>query len=190
MVRYGMVIDLRTCIGCFSCITACSQENTRALGAEVKLGARTDITPLEVGKQPSTALIFYHKICRHCDDPPCVHVCPTGASYRTEEGVVLIDYDLCIGCKYCIVACPFNARYVHEGLGAPDKCTFCYHRVKQGLEPACVEACPTFSRIFGDLDDPESEVSKLAVSGIPVGSWHNTEPMVFYIPHARRSGGD
>ncbi len=183
MTRYGMVINLETCIGCGACVVACTEENSLHLGVDVPLGARTHIETIEVGKFPSVNWYFYHSICRHCEDAPCVAVCPTGASYKTPEGVVLVDYKKCIGCKYCMVACPYDARYINEALATPDKCTFCIHRVKEGLEPACVAACPTHSRIFGDLDDPNSEVSKLVAKGaVPAGASHGTKPKVFIIP--------
>lgn len=185
MARYGMVIDLKTCIGCGACVAACSEENSLQLGVEVPLGARTHIEKIELGKFPNTRWIFYHSICRHCEDAPCVSVCPTGASYKTEDGIVLVDHEKCIGCKYCMVACPYNARYINVELRTPDKCTFCVHRVKEGLEPACVAACPTHSRMFGDLDDPNSEVAKLVFSGaVPAGAEHGTKPKVYYIPKA------
>ncbi len=181
-----MVIDYNTCIGCGACVAACSEENSLEMNATIPLGARTNIKNIEVGAFPSTRWIFVHNICRHCENAPCVSVCPTGASYKTREGVVLVDHSKCIGCKYCIVACPFNARYVNEELKGPDKCTLCYHRITQGLEPACVAACPTKSRIFGDLDDPNSEVAKLVASGaIPAGGEYGTKPKVFVIPPTR-----
>lgn len=183
MARYGMVINLKTCIGCGACVVACSEENSLQLGVEVPLEARTHIKNIEMGRYPNVKWMFYHSICRHCEEAPCVSVCPTGASYRTEDGIVLLDHEKCIGCKYCMVACPYNARYINEELGVPDKCTFCIHRVKEGLEPACVSSCPTRSRIFGDLDDPNSEVVKLVVSGaVPAGAEHGTKPKVYYIP--------
>ncbi|MCE4618297.1 MAG: 4Fe-4S dicluster domain-containing protein [Desulfurococcales archaeon] len=187
MPRYGFVINLSTCIGCGACVAACTEENTQVLKelsdeASVPLGGRRDIRVVEDGKFPSVLRISYHHTCMHCEDAPCVSVCPTGASYRTDEGTVLVDYELCIGCKYCITACPYNARYVNEALGGPDKCTMCYHRLKQGLLPACATSCPTDSIVFGDLDDPNSEVAKLAKHAIPVGASLGTKPKVYVIP--------
>ncbi|MEB3760007.1 MAG: 4Fe-4S dicluster domain-containing protein [Desulfurococcales archaeon] len=190
MARYGFVINLDTCIGCGACVAACSEENSLVLqqlkeDAEVPLGGRRDILVIEKGKFPSTVRINHHHTCMHCDNAPCVHVCPTGASYKTEEGAVLIDYDLCIGCKYCIVACPYNARYVNEALGGPDKCTMCYHRITKGLEPACASSCPTDSIVFGDLDDPNSEAYKLSLEAVPLAPEIGTKPRVYVIPPRR-----
>lgn len=187
MARYGFVINLATCIGCGACVAACSEENTQVLKeisekATVPLGARRDIRVIEVGVFPSVARISPHHTCMHCDEAPCVAVCPTGASYKTEDGAVLVDYDLCIGCKYCITACPYNARYLNKELGGPDKCTMCYHRVKEGLLPACAASCPTGSIVFGDLDDPSSEVSRLVKHAVPVGASLGTSPKVYVIP--------
>lgn len=103
---------------------------------------------------------FVPKLCNHCETPPCVQVCPVGATYRTEDGVVLIDQDYCIGCRYCVQACPYGARTFNEMRGVADKCTWCYHRITKGLKPAGVDACPAGARIFGDLNDPESDISK------------------------------
>lgn len=103
---------------------------------------------------------FVPKLCNHCSRPPCVQVCPVGATYRTEDGVVLIDQDYCIGCRYCVQACPYGARYFNEELGVADKCTWCYHRITKGLKPACVEVCCHGARVFGDLNDPESDISR------------------------------
>ncbi len=182
-----MVINLKTCIGCGACVAACSEENSIILsmikeGAQVKIGSRTDIEVVEEGRFPSAKRIYYHHICMQCEDPPCVKVCPTGASYITKDGVVLINYEHCIGCRYCVVACPYGARYVNEELRAPDKCTFCYHRIKEGLLPACVEACPTHSRIFGDLDNPNSEVFRLSLRAVRPNSPKGTNPKVYIIP--------
>ncbi len=111
------------------------------------------------GKKVEKAF-FVPKLCNHCAEPPCVQVCPTGATYRTEDGVVLIDQDYCIGCRYCVQACPYGVRTFSEVYGVADKCTWCYHRITKGLKPACVEACPVGARIFGDLDDPQSDISQ------------------------------
>jgi len=164
--------------------------------------ARTRPRKQEVGKYPNAQTIMFFEQCYHCDNAPCVKVCPTGASYKAEDGAVLVDADKCIKCKYCISACPYGARKfpteVEEFQGEtladqkyalkptiPDKCTFCYHR-KSGNEPwtpACVENCPTGSRIFGDLDDPNSEISK-AVSELNAVQYHpefGTKPNVYYV---------
>jgi len=103
---------------------------------------------------------FVPKMCNHCVHPPCVQVCPVGATFRTEDGVVLIDHDYCIGCRYCVQACPYGARFFNDEKGASDKCTWCYHRITKGLMPACVEVCPTGARIFGDLNDSSSPISE------------------------------
>ena len=100
------------------------------------------------------------KLCNHCEDAPCQSVCPTGATFTTEEGVVLVDPDRCIGCKYCMAACPFQVRWYDEDSGQVSKCTFCYHRTSQGMQPKCVSTCITKSRMFGDLNDPSSDISK------------------------------
>ena len=101
------------------------------------------------------------KLCNHCDNPPCVQVCPVGATFKTEDGVILVDDQYCVGCRYCIQACPYGARYLHPDTKTADKCTFCYHRITKGLLPACVNVCPTGARNFGDLNDTESEVYKI-----------------------------
>ncbi len=187
MVRYGFVINLSTCIGCGACVVGCTEENTLELQkisnrAYVPIGGRRDLHLVEKGSFPSVYRVNYHLTCMHCDNAPCVAVCPTGASYRSDEGAVLVDYDRCIGCKYCITACPYNARYVNEALGGPDKCTMCIHRVREGLDPACTISCPTNSIIFGDLDDPESEISKLSRHAIPIGEEMGTRPKLYVIP--------
>ena len=102
---------------------------------------------------------FMPKLCNHCSNPPCVQVCPVGATFRTKDGVVLIDQDYCIGCRYCVQACPYGARTFNEAMGVTDKCTWCYHRITKGLKPACVEVCPAGARVFGDLNDPQSDIS-------------------------------
>jgi Fe-S-cluster-containing dehydrogenase component len=127
-------------------------------------------------------MIFAPKQCNHCDNPPCVKPCPTGATYRTEDGLVLVDAKKCIGCGACIVSCPYGARYSNPVTGAADKCTFCAHRIYQGRLPACVEACPTRARIFGDLNDENSEMRKM-VSGASTQVLKpetGAKPQIFY----------
>ena len=159
MARFGMVIDTRRCVGCMDCVVACKTEN------EVPAGLNRDWITTEVsGRFPTLALEIRSERCNHCDRPPCVACCPTGASHVEEFGeVVLVDPELCIGCKACLASCPYDARFVHPD-GYADKCTFCVHRVKDGLDPACVAVCPTRCMHFGDLDDPHSEVSRLLAS--------------------------
>lgn len=111
------------------------------------------------GKKVEKAF-FVPKLCNHCERPPCVQVCPTGATYRTKDGAVLIDQNYCIGCRYCVQACPYGVRTFSEDYGVADKCTWCYHRITKGLKPACVEACPVGARVFGDLDDADSDINK------------------------------
>ena len=123
-----------------------------------------DVSPEEIQKS-----FFVPKLCNQCDNSPCTQVCPVGATYKTRDGIVLVNQNRCIGCRYCIQACPYGARYlVPKGKVTPtgqsgvvDKCTWCYHRITKGLKPACVEACPVGARVFGDLNDPESDVSKI-----------------------------
>ena len=157
MARYAMVLDINRCVDCKACIIACKAEWGVPEGYSrdwVK-----EIGP--VGEFPNLKSAVYPGLCMHCDDPPCIEVCPSGATYKNEDGIVLVDQDLCIGCGYCVDACPYGARYIHPDLGVVDKCTFCEPRVKNGLDPACVETCIAEARIFGDLEDPESKVYKL-----------------------------
>jgi len=155
MARFGMAIDTAKCVGCMDCVVACKTEN------DVPEGFCRDWITEEVrGVFPQPQLEIRSERCNHCDNPPCVHCCPTGASHVEEFGkLVQIHHDLCIGCKACLASCPYNARFIHPE-GYADKCTFCMHRVKQGLDPACVSVCPTYCMTFGDLDDPNSEISR------------------------------
>lgn len=156
MARYGMVIDTRRCVGCMDCVVACKTENNVPEGY-----CRDWITTTVKGKFPDLNMEIRTERCNHCDNPPCVDCCPTGASHIHERGgVVLVNHDECIGCKACLASCPYDARFIHPD-GYADKCTFCIHRVEKGMNPACVSVCPTHCMHFGDLDDPESEVSQL-----------------------------
>jgi len=122
-------------------------------------------------------------LCNHCEDAPCEKVCPVEATWRADDGTILVDYDRCIGCKYCMAACPYEARYVNPITHTADKCTFCYHRVEEGLQPACVATCVSGARVFGDLNDPTSEVHKLvALKNTQVLKPEmGTGPQVYYI---------
>jgi Fe-S-cluster-containing dehydrogenase component len=153
--RYAMVVDTKLCVGCKACVLACNLEN------DVPEGFCRDWIVEEVrGEFPKLSMEIRSERCNHCENSPCVDACPTGASHVNEGGVVLVSHNKCTGCKACIAACPYDARYVHPK-GYVDKCTFCLHRVSEGKDPACVEVCPTFCLTFGDLSDPDSEVSKL-----------------------------
>ena len=156
--RWAMFIDVSKCYGCMACVVACAAENNVPIGV-----FRTWV---ERHVLPSGSIVFVPKQCNHCDNPPCVKPCPTGATYKNKDGLVLLDPEKCIGCGACIVSCPYGARYFNPLTGAADKCTFCSHRIYTGRLPACVEACPTRARVFGDLNDPNSEIRKL-VDKIP-----------------------
>lgn len=157
MKRYGMVIEPKRCIDCKACMVACTAENGVPIGEHRNwVGAKLQ------GSFPELSMRIEPEQCHHCDNPPCVRVCPTGASYINEDGgIVKVNPRKCIGCKYCILACPYGARYFNDEQGVVDKCTFCNHRLSRGQEPACVETCPTKVRTFGDFNDPQSEVSSL-----------------------------
>jgi molybdopterin-containing oxidoreductase family iron-sulfur binding subunit len=203
MAKWGMVFDLRRCIGCNACAVACKQENSLPYGVFF-----TKTLSEEVGEFPTTSRVYIPTICNHCEDAPCARVCPTGATYTRADGIVLVDGDKCIGCGSCIVACPYDQRtrlepgMLTQGLfrngkltpfeeqgyprfteGTAVKCTFCHERVDAGLEPACVATCPTEARIFGDLDDPNSKVRRLIHEqrGRQPLPEKNTNPKVFYI---------
>jgi Fe-S-cluster-containing dehydrogenase component len=153
--RYAMAMDTKKCVGCNACVIACKNEN------RVPLQHFRDWVEQEMsGTFPHLFMEIRSQRCNHCSDAPCVRTCPTGASYVGDGGIVLVDKKKCIGCKACIAACPYNARYVHPD-GYVDKCTFCIHRVKRGEAPACVGICPTSSLIFGDVNDPSSEISQV-----------------------------
>ncbi|MFH1438158.1 MAG: 4Fe-4S dicluster domain-containing protein [Pseudomonadota bacterium] len=157
--RLAMTVDMRRCVGCRACVLSCKTEN------EVPDGRFRDWIEEELeGRFPDLKLEIRSTRCNHCSKPPCVYACPTGASHVDGQGgAVLVTHDKCTGCKACIAACPYDSRFVHPE-GYVDKCTFCMHRVVKGKQPACVEVCPASALTFGDLDDPESGVSRLLAS--------------------------
>lgn len=178
-LQYGMVVDVRRCIGCQACTAACKAEFDVPTGVN-----RTWVEYVEKGDYPGTDRSFLPRICNHCSVPQCVSVCPTGATYkRPEDGLVLIDSGICIGCKYCIQACPYDMRFLNPVTGFADKCDFCAHRVAKGGLPACVETCTGGALIFGDVSDPDSTISRVIAKN-PVTVLRRemgTFPNVFYI---------
>lgn len=167
MATYRMIVDLDSCIGCDSCTAACLQENAVDLGRfytkVVNLGA--------VGEFPNVEEYYLPMKCQHCENPACVSVCPTAASYRREDGLVLVDHSRCIGCQYCVFACPYGVRSYNPNHGVIEKCTLCAHLVDDGKNPACVDICPGHARIFGNVDDPSSDVSQ-AIAKAGAGLHH------------------
>jgi len=222
MPRYAMVIDLNRCVGCRACMVACKVENNTPQASFFMYVFR-----LEEGKFPETKIRFVPRPCQHCDNAPCVKVCPVGARYKRADGIVATDWDRCIGCRYCEVACPYGVNYFNwkeprknqylewdearsDGAVPPyanpdldrphgperrriagggrlrgviEKCTFCVHRVEKGMKPACVQTCPAYALHFGDLDNPDSEVSVLLRRRpfFRLLEERNTQPRVFYL---------
>jgi Fe-S-cluster-containing dehydrogenase component len=187
--KWAFGVDATRCIGCLRCVEACKAENGVAqdahhfrtwveryvyLEGEDKPHIDCQNDPQNIAASGSERefrfdnrykdakvekAFFVPKLCNHCTHPACVQVCPTGATYQTKDGVVLIDHSYCIGCQYCVQACPYGVREYNHVLGVTDKCTWCYHRITKGLLPACVEVCPVEARVFGDRNDPQSPIS-------------------------------
>lgn len=211
MTRWAMAVDLRRCIGCQTCTTACRHANATPPGVQWR-----QVLDMEAGEYPDVRRAFVPVGCMHCGDPPCEHVCPTTATKKRDDGLVTIDYELCIGCGYCAVACPYQARHiVHratfaygeeptepeqarhdpERISVATKCTFCKERIdgarEKGLTPgidpeatpACVNACITETLVFGDRDDPNSKVSKLLAETrhFRMHEELGTDPGMYYI---------
>lgn len=180
--RYGMLVDLRKCIGCQACTVSCSLENQAPIGQ-----FRTTVLQYEVNlpEEDQAAMLSLPRLCNHCDNPPCVPVCPVQATFQREDGIVLVDSDRCVGCAYCVQACPYDARFINKETKTADKCTFCEHRLEVGLLPACVESCVGGARVIGDLNDPNSEISRrMAENKDKIKTLkpdQNTNPYVFYI---------
>ncbi|AGA69154.1 Fe-S-cluster-containing hydrogenase subunit [Desulfitobacterium dichloroeliminans LMG P-21439] len=213
-VKLGMLIDQDRCIGCWTCSVICKMENNIGLGNWWNriLSNGTD----EYGTTPATGLdgqptLYYQPTaCMHCENAPCVRACPTGATYKDENGITRQDYKKCIGCRTCMAACPYNARVFNWGTpehvpafdddhigdarvpsrpkGVVEKCTFCQEKVAQGESPACVTGCTANARVFGDLNDPNSEISRLIRErgAKPLLEDIGTKPSVYYVPPRRK----
>ena len=212
-LRWGFLVDTYKCVGCGFCVKACKTENEIPLDAKVTrtwveryimtrdgkvwidspMGGLNGFTSKEIDQNASgmkkiadgdiTKAFFVPKLCNHCSNPPCVQVCPVGATYQTADGVVLVDRTWCIGCGYCIMGCPYGARFFHPVVHTADKCTFCYHRITKGENTACAQACPFGARRIGNLRDPRDPVAK-AVLNQRVGILREefgTHPNAYYI---------
>ncbi|NLF10957.1 MAG: 4Fe-4S dicluster domain-containing protein [Anaerolineaceae bacterium] len=156
MTQYAMALDLNRCVGCLACVVACKMENNVQIGSYWNKVLRVD----PIGNFPTMDMYWLPVLCQHCESPECTRVCPTGASYKREDGIVLIDKSKCIGCQYCAMACPYGVRYFNEEERVVEKCTLCAHLIERGERPTCVEECTGDCRHFGDLDDPHSEISR------------------------------
>ena len=212
-LRWGFLVDTHKCVGCGFCVKACKIENDIPIEANVtrtwveryilkKDGEVVQDTPKgglngftskdidqnrsgmkKVDDKDIAQAFFVPKLCNHCETPACVQVCPVGATYQAKDGVVLVDRKWCIGCGYCIMGCPYGVRFFHPVEHVADKCTFCYHRISNGGNTACAQACPFGARKIGNLRDPNDPVAK-AVMGQRVGilrDEYGTKPQVFYI---------
>ncbi len=207
-VRWGFIVDTYKCVGCGFCVKACKLENevpyeapvTRTwverylilkdgrMVADTPLGGRDGFTSLEIQEEvvkpeDVAKAFFVPKLCNQCENPPCVQVCPVGATYQTADGVVLVDRTWCIGCGYCIMACPYGVRFFHPVYKVAEKCTFCYHRINKGMKTACVGACPFGARQIGNLKDPNDPVTKTIMTQrvAVLKDEYGTKPQVYYI---------
>ncbi len=177
-MRYGFVIDQDRCIGCHACTVACKDEHKVPVGV-----FRTWVKYIEKGAFPDSSRHFGVMRCNHCDQAPCVEICPTSALFKRDNGIVDFDSSRCIGCKSCMQACPYDALYIDPATSTAAKCNFCAHRVEVNLEPACVVVCPTQAIMTGDLDDPQSRVSRIiATQKVTSRKPHKgTQPKLFYV---------
>ncbi len=208
--RYAFLVDTNKCVGCGFCVKACKKENDVPYDSPVTRtwverylitkdgkshidspkGARDGFTSQLQENQHETVdpkeidkAFFVPKLCNQCESPACVQVCPVGATYQTNDGVVLIDRTWCIGCGYCIMACPYGVRYFHPKYKVADKCTFCYHRLAKGLKTACVDACSFGARQVCDLKNPEDPATKIILTErvAVLKDEYGTKPHVFYL---------
>ncbi|BFL06257.1 4Fe-4S ferredoxin [Eggerthella lenta] len=203
MTKLGIAINKTRCIGCQTCAHACKMQNNVPSGMRWNrvLTEGCDVEDGALGEFPNLSRGYLPVACQHCENPACLRVCPTGATYKDDKGRVEVDYEKCIGCRMCMAACPYNARVFNwndpkrepdfnygdkdvpvRGKGVVEKCTLCKERTDRGEEPMCVKCCPVKARTFGDLDDPNSEISKLVVArkaGVLLEE-QGTRPQVHY----------
>ncbi|WP_066175183.1 4Fe-4S dicluster domain-containing protein [Bacillus marinisedimentorum] len=178
MARYGMLIDTTKCVGCYACRVSCQMQNELPI-------EQSFITfhEKENGIFPNVKHEIIPVQCQHCENAPCEEVCPTKATYTTEDGIVLVDEDRCIGCKYCMVACPYDARSQNHETYVVEKCRFCAEEVAQGKQPSCVSTCISDARVFGDLDDPNSELNREIIkrNAKPLRNDLSSKAKIFYV---------
>ncbi|MDY4350138.1 4Fe-4S dicluster domain-containing protein [Pectobacterium brasiliense] len=186
-VKYGLLHNEMRCIGCKACIKTCKETNNVPDGV-----TRLDILQtVDIPAVEKTRAIkqFFRKSCQHCENPPCVAVCPTGASFKDAlTGIVDVNDKRCVGCRYCIAACPYHVRFINPVTKTADKCNFCREtNLADGKQPACVEICPTKALVFGDLNDPESNIAKMIASNATYRSkvYLGTEPQLYRMPGKR-----
>ena len=181
--HWGMLVDVRKCIGCQACTVSCIQENVVPEGS-FRTVVSTYSVKVNDSVQPAGTYVL-PRLCNHCDEPPCVPVCPVSATYKRADGIVVVNNERCVGCAYCVQACPYDARFINHETQTADKCTFCEHRLEAGLLPACVESCVGGARVIGDLNDAHSEINqrinahKDDIKVLKPGM--KTKPHVFYI---------
>ena len=212
-VRWAFLVDCHKCVGCGFCVKACKKENETPYDANVsrtwveryvvkKDGSVLIDSPkavrdgfttpridqnhqgmAEVKPEEIAKAFFVPKLCNQCDNPPCVQVCPVGATYQTEDGVVLVDRKWCIGCGYCVMGCPYGVRFFHPEYHVAEKCNFCYHRITKGLKTACVDSCPFGARLIGNLKDPDDPVTRIVMNERVnvLKEEYGTKPRVFYV---------
>lgn len=207
-VIWGFLVDTYKCVGCGFCVKACKNENEIPYDVPVSrtwveryiiqkdgkvlidtpMAGRDGFTSqkvneIEVNPKNIAKAFFVPKLCNQCENPPCVQVCPVGATYKTRDGVVLVDRAWCIGCGYCIQSCPYGVRFFHPVHKVAEKCTFCYHRITKGMKTACVEACPFGARQIGNLKDRNDPVTKIILSErvSVLKDAFGTKPQVYYI---------
>ncbi|MFO7796160.1 MAG: 4Fe-4S dicluster domain-containing protein [Promethearchaeati archaeon] len=182
--RFGFVIDQERCIGCDACTVACRIEHNADVGFIIVDTTDSALKDVPSGNFPNLRISWIPKLCNHCENPPCLKACPVNAIYKREDGIVIIDDDLCDGCRTCVDACPYGVIYFNEKESLAEKCNLCAHRIDQGLEPFCVICCEGQAIYFGDFNDSNSKVSRI-ISEKEVFRLKEdlgTNPIIYYVP--------